>query len=420
MPSAPPADAGLKHVDALPAQTQRYQEKREAILDAAARLFNQKGVKGGTLSDVGRSVGLITNSVTYYYRKKEDLAKACFLRAIEAMNGVISQAMSASTPELRVREFLSCYVSLLAAIVEGRHPDIVNFNDIRALTSPHLEVLFQAYTDMFRRVRGLLHSPERAGERRQLNAQAHLLLSLTLWSRAWVREYEVEDYGRAAERAGDILLRGIAAPRSDWTGACLPDAAWSAPAGSAARMPEAFLRAATYLVNEQGYRGASVDKISARLKVTKGSFYHHNDHKEDLIIECFERTFAVVRRIQTAAAGSAPDGWGRLCAALNTLVRHQLSEQGPLLRASAWSALPVDLRYDKLRSMNRLTARFANFIVDGIEDGSIRPVDQTIAAHMVTGTINSATELERWVPGVTRDSAAELYARPLLTGLLAV
>ena len=64
---------------------------------------------------------------------------------------------------------------------------------------------------------------------------------------------------------------------------------------------EAFLRAATALVNEQGYRGASVDKISARLNVTKGSFYHHNDNKHDLISECFDRTFAVVRRALSLA-----------------------------------------------------------------------------------------------------------------------
>jgi hypothetical protein len=36
----------------------------------------------------------------------------------------------------------------------------------------------------------------------------------------------------------------------------------------------AYLRAATRLVNEYGYRGASVDRIAAELRLTKGSFYH--------------------------------------------------------------------------------------------------------------------------------------------------
>ncbi|MGZ8362699.1 MAG: TetR/AcrR family transcriptional regulator, partial [Caulobacteraceae bacterium] len=48
-----------------PGQTKRFERKREAILDAAARLFNQKGLKGATLAEVAQRVGLITTSVTY-------------------------------------------------------------------------------------------------------------------------------------------------------------------------------------------------------------------------------------------------------------------------------------------------------------------------------------------------------------------
>jgi tetratricopeptide (TPR) repeat protein len=48
-----------------------------------------------------------------------------------------------------------------------------------------------------------------------------------------------------------------------------------------------FLTAATRLINQRGYRGASVDKISQQLNVTKGSFYHHHETKEELIGACF-------------------------------------------------------------------------------------------------------------------------------------
>jgi AcrR family transcriptional regulator len=67
----------------------------------------------------------------------------------------------------------------------------------------------------------------------------------------------------------------------------------------------------TELVNDQGYHGASVDKIAARLNVTKGSFYHHNDTKDDLVASCFERSFTIVRGAQKTAAGEEwlGDGW---------------------------------------------------------------------------------------------------------------
>ena len=64
----------------LKPQTARFHEKRDTILAAAAARFNDLGVKGATLAEIAASVGLVTTSITYYYRKKEDLATACFLR----------------------------------------------------------------------------------------------------------------------------------------------------------------------------------------------------------------------------------------------------------------------------------------------------------------------------------------------------
>ena len=72
--------------------TARFRDKRELILDAAARLFNAQGVKGGMLSEVAADVGLATNSLTYYYRRKEDLAAACLLKSIEAMGSTADAA----------------------------------------------------------------------------------------------------------------------------------------------------------------------------------------------------------------------------------------------------------------------------------------------------------------------------------------
>ena len=73
-------------------ETKRSEKKRELILDAATRHFNRAGVRGATLTEIAANVGLVTNSVTYYYRKKEDLAAACLLRAIAVMRDLIADA----------------------------------------------------------------------------------------------------------------------------------------------------------------------------------------------------------------------------------------------------------------------------------------------------------------------------------------
>ncbi len=401
--------------NALPRQTKRYEQKRQAILDAAVQLFNQKGLKGTTLADVAQSVGLITNSVTYYYRKKEELATACLLRSIKALEELIAAALQRETPEERLRTILRLYCERLAESASGARPPLMSFSDMRSLTSPHVELVFDTYNQMFRHLRSLYDldgaPPLSRGQR---NARAHLLISVMHGVRHWIDHYEPEDYRRVADRISDILIHGLAAPQSNWRPAVLPQMTWPSVDEVS---PEAFLRSATILINEQGYRGASVEKISARLNVTKGSFYHHNDNKDDLVAACFERTFAVVRQVQQAAEAVGETGWDRLCAATSELIRYQLSDQGPLLRISAFSALPEGLRGETKRTMDRLAQRFGSFVVEGMIDGSIRPLDPFVAARVVDSAINAAAELERWISGVTRESAADLYAKPLFTGV---
>jgi AcrR family transcriptional regulator len=431
--------------------TSRFAEKRELILDGAARAFNLHGIKGATLASIAASVGLATNSLTYYYRKKEALAAACLLRSMAAVeaHAAAAAAQSAGTAA-RLQHFLSGYVGMLAAIAEGRHPEMIVFNDVRALTPPHAADVFNAYTGMFRRVRSLLQGPETAGLGRDaLNARAHLLLSLTTWTRAWVFRYETGDYAEVAGRIADLLTHGLAAPGQGWhaaasaalpelalpTGADRQDTPQAAamtrhplrgpqPPGSGPSLTqEAYLRAATRLINEHGYRGASVDRIAAELRLTKGSFYHHHDTKDALVSACFDRTFAAVRAAQDLAGALPGSGWQRLVQACRLLVRHQMSARGPLLRVSAWSALPEPMRREMLRTMSRLGERFGRVILEGMADGTVRVVDPSIAAQLVSGMVNAAAELERWVPVAAEAGAdalaAELFARPLLEGLLA-
>ncbi|MDR7039389.1 AcrR family transcriptional regulator [Methylobacterium sp. BE186] len=402
----------------VPRQTKRFAEKRQAILDAAAKRFNERGIRGTSLADVSGSVGLMTNSITYYYRRKEDLAAACFLAKIAWLDALIAEAEAEPTPEARLRAFLDRYARGLAAMATGEQPALIRFHDVRALPDPQAETVFSAYNAFFRRMRALVLGPEALPDlgRMERNARTHLLVSIVQTLRVWIERYEPDDYARVASRVADILLRGLAGPLSPWPPA----------AGRVVEVPaaeggptDAFLRAATSLINEQGYRGASVEKISAQLRVTKGSFYHHNDNKDDLVANCFARTFDRIRRTQDAAEEAGGTGWERLTALSRALVRHQLSESGPLLRWIAVGALPDSLRGGVTGTMHRLWDRVAFPIVDGVADGSIRACDPSIAAQVVNSMIDAASELDDWAQGIDAEAAERHYVYPLLAGLYA-
>lgn len=401
--------------------TERYAMKKEAILAAATAILNRQGVKGMTLADVAARVGLITTSVTYYYRKKEDLAAACFMRGLERFDALVAEAAKAPDAPGRLLAFLDLYLDLNRRVRLGEAAPLASFTEIRALKEPLRGSVQGAFNDLFRRVRGLFEgSALDALDKRDRNARAHLLLEQVLWAGSWLRRYDVEDYGRVRDRMYDILVNGLA-PRdgdgtaSAWAPRSLPDPTPVSPEGQEWR--ETFLVAATRLINQRGYRGASVEDISAQLNVTKGSFYHHHEDKDALVVECFERTFAVTRKAQADARGLDADGWTQLSSATAALVAYQLSEHGPLLRASSMGALPIEIRHEMSQGYNRGSERFAAIISDGVAEGSVRAVDPMIAAHMLNSMLNAAASLGTWVPGLDHADAPRLFARPLLTGL---
>lgn len=398
---------------AAPNATLRYAKKRDAIVAAAIHILNLRGVKGMTLADVAASVGLITTSVTYYFKKKEDLAAACFFSGIAQFEAMIDEALLAPDAEAQLLRFLDLYLEAKAAIRLGERPPLPVFSDVRALNAPHLARVSAAYADMFKKVRRLFWDGEDPAGRKSANARTHMLMEQLYWAVIWLPRYEIEDYPRIRDRLAELLIHGIAPAGAKWAPVALalePD-----PDETAAQ--ETFLVAATRLINLRGYRGASVEKISAELNVTKGSFYHHNEAKDDLVLACFERTFDVVRRVQNAAMRLEGDQWDRLSSAAATLVDYQLSERGPLLRTSALQALPSGIRAQMVDQSNRLSDRFSAMISDGIAEGSLRPVDPVIAAQTFNATLNAAAELDFWVRGVSPDEAAELYAKPMLLGV---
>ena len=393
----------------------RFFKRREDILNAAGVVINRYGLRDATLSVVAGEIGLNLKSLRYYFARKEDLVVAAFERSIALHREVVATAVAdADTPETRIRRFVADYFAMRARIARGEQAAFAHFGDLRALAAPNAETVFRDYGLLFRQIRALFGE---ARDRARLNADTHMLLSQLLWSVIWLSAYVPEDYPRVAERFTDILLGGIVRRPLVLPPPTRPAAF---PGSSPDRLgPESFLRAATALINEQGYRGASVDRISALLGVTKGAFYHHNDNRDALVVACFERSFDLIRAAQDQAMAMPCDGAAKVAAATVALVTRQMVPEGTMLRTSALTAIGLDLRVEMQRRMSGLTCRFADMLNDGLIDESVRPCDMRIASEMITATINSAEELQRWVRGANADNAADLYVRPLLNGLLA-
>lgn len=417
----PEGAAGQSAPAAAPARTptRRYEARRNAILASAIAELNQKGIRGMTLGDVAGRLDLVPTGVIYYFKNKEDLATACFLRAIDRFDALIAEGRAVAGPRGRIEGFVHSYFDFKRAAAEGRADQIAIFSDVRTLNSP---VVNERYVTMFRRFRELLDGPadgESDGRLPRLhrNARAHLMLSETTWAPAWMCNFELADYDRAASRMSAILTDGLAAPGAAWPTPHRLDLthADDHPADASS---ELFLRAATELINAEGYHGASVERISARLNVSKGAFYHHNETKDELVVACFQRAFDIMWRAIRAAEASADTALEALVSFAAALVELQHGGGAPLLRTSALITVPESIRPELMAKFDRLSHRFASILSDGVADGSIRPVDVNVGAQMITAMINAAAELHFFAPGLTPAAANDHYVRPLFEGLL--
>ncbi|MEG3173226.1 TetR/AcrR family transcriptional regulator [Sphingomonas sp. ZB1N12] len=392
--------------------TKRFRAKRDAILAAAAEAINEQSAKGMTFADVARRVGLNTTSVTYYFKRKEDLAAAAFENTLESLIAMLDVAAEEATPEDRVRRYLALNMDRLGRIQRGEEKAFAVLSDLRATEEPMRGRLMAGWREVFRRTR-LLWGPTSSRAQTDLNgARAHVLLENTFWLPIWLTRYEPDQYGRVEERLMDVFAHGIAGKDTRWSPTLLDLSHDEAEPGR-----EAFLLAATRLINELGYRGASVQKIASELNVTKGSFYHHLDAKDDLVIACYRRSFDTIADAQSRGEAEGGSYWHKLSSTVATLLDVQFAERGPLLRTTALSGLPVGVRNAMVDRSNGIARRYAGMMMDGIGEGSIRAVDALIAAQALMALQNAAFDMRKWASTMPRERAIAMYASTLMYGL---
>lgn len=116
------------------AQTAKAEETRARILDTALRLFRERGFEQTTMREVATEAGVATGAAYYYFRSKEELVMAFYLRTADDEREAFAEALAA-TKDLRKRirsliaiklqqfeDHRSLLTALLKAGVDPRDP----------------------------------------------------------------------------------------------------------------------------------------------------------------------------------------------------------------------------------------------------------------------------------------------------------
>src|SRR3546814_6128058 len=229
--------------------TKRFRAKRDAILAAAAETINAQSAKGMTFADVARRVGLNTTSVTYYFKRKDDLAAACFEHTLDTLMAMLDEAQREPTPETRVSRYLAFNMERFARIERGEETAFAVLSDLRAMEEPYRDPLLAGWREVFRKTRALWGDDTDKARHDLFGARAHVLLENTFWLPVWLVRYDLDQHDRVEKRLMEVFAHGIAASGEQWAPDLIDLEHDQAEPGR-----EQFLRAATRLIRSERRR----------------------------------------------------------------------------------------------------------------------------------------------------------------------
>lgn len=179
--------------------------RRDQILEAAARLFSQRGYHATSMRDIGEATGMLAGSLYAHIASKEDLLFDIVRRAADQFIGRLEGVLAEAVPaEERLRLAMRAHVAVLAENLEAAW---VFHHDWRALGPERRE-----------EVRGLRRQYERLWDRvvRELDGPVEprfvrlLVLSAANWTYTWFRPDGPLSPDEVADRFTDLLLAGLA------------------------------------------------------------------------------------------------------------------------------------------------------------------------------------------------------------------
>ncbi|HSD90195.1 MAG TPA: TetR/AcrR family transcriptional regulator, partial [Kofleriaceae bacterium] len=90
-------------------------DKRERILDAAERVFAQRGFFASRVSEIAKEAGVADGTIYLYFKSKDELLISLFEERMKQVNEALSVAIAGLSPAEQLRAFVKTYLKLIDA-----------------------------------------------------------------------------------------------------------------------------------------------------------------------------------------------------------------------------------------------------------------------------------------------------------------
>ena len=166
----------------------RPANRRQDLLDAAARLFARQGFHAASMRDIARAVGMLPGSLYYHFASKDALLLAVYAEGVRRIAERVDAAVaSAATPWARLEA--ACVAHGETLLDGGDYAQVVirvRPEDCAAMEA-RLTALRDAHEDRFKALVAALDLPEDVPGGADRQALRLMLLGALNWSQTWYR-----------------------------------------------------------------------------------------------------------------------------------------------------------------------------------------------------------------------------------------
>jgi AcrR family transcriptional regulator len=194
-------------------RAENYDQVKADIIDAAAKVFAEKGFHGANIIDIGKASGASKSRMYHYFASKEAILLALVQGHVEGLLELASEVARSSLPPARkLARFLEVHLQYYLA---HREKHAVLLNDVDNLERAQRATVSQ----LERKLAGLLAhilaqlNPPRFAEPAVAKVHAMLIYGMINWTYTWYRPNGPVSPDALAKHVARLCVEGIGPAR---------------------------------------------------------------------------------------------------------------------------------------------------------------------------------------------------------------
>ena len=191
-------------------QAADYDERRLAIVEAAAALYARRGFQGASIADLAQRCKVSKSLIYHYYAAKEDILFDVMISHVRALDEAAQAALAGRAPAAaKLRELAGAFMELYVGAAD-RHK--VLLNDLDNLPRARRAEIVGVQRGLIEAVRSLLVEIEPRLKRSKSSlAAAMLFFGMINWTHTWFDPRGPVSAAALADMAVDLTLGGLPA-----------------------------------------------------------------------------------------------------------------------------------------------------------------------------------------------------------------